>query len=170
MCVAIGNAPRKHPSRALQPLSHRERKAGKKAGLEGARQRLPFSLQVAPLSHGAARAREDHPDLRTSERSLGPTWGLGVGGGGRVRRKRLGLAQQGLPSVRERQAAGGGGLLRYPPPRPAPAPWLGGLKAPVPQTQARAKQICPRGRGRRMGLRPPTLTPVSYPPPPPSPR
>lgn len=40
---------------------------------EGARQILSRSLQVAPLSHGAASARGDCPDLRTSERTRGPT-------------------------------------------------------------------------------------------------
>ena len=40
-------------------------------------QRLPFRLQVAPSSHGAARA-EEHPALRTSERTPSPSSGLRV--------------------------------------------------------------------------------------------
>lgn len=63
-------------------VDHKKRRAGEKEecararlclGVRGGLQRLPFSLQVAPLSHGATNAREDYPDLRTSERTLGPT-------------------------------------------------------------------------------------------------
>ena len=41
-------------------------------------QRLSFRLQVAPSSHGAARAGEEHPALRTSERTPSPSSGVRV--------------------------------------------------------------------------------------------
>ena len=83
-------------------VSHRKRRAGKKEEraracvclwVRGGLQRLPFSLQVAPLSHGAANTREDYPDLRTSERTMGCGLRAVCVGGGEERRKGGGLAQ-----------------------------------------------------------------------------
>lgn len=54
---------------------------------------LSFRLQVAPSSHGAARAGEEHPALRTSERTPSPFCGLRVWEGAEKRSKRGDPAQ-----------------------------------------------------------------------------
>ena len=84
-------------------------------------QRLSFRLQVAPSSHGAARAGEEHPALRTSERTPSPSSGLRVWEG-----LRSGVSV-GTRSSRGSSDEGRGqrpreGSSSAPTPRPAPEP------------------------------------------------
>ena len=84
-------------------------------------QKLSFRLQVAPSSHGAARAGEEHPALRTSERTPSPSSGLRVWEG-----LRSGVSV-GTRRSRDSPDEGRGqrpreGSSSTPTPRPAPAP------------------------------------------------
>lgn len=145
MCVAMSSSPRERPPWTVHLTVPQRARKGR-----GVRQKLPFSLQVAPLSHGAARAWEDCPDLRTWERTQVSPGGCARRSGS-GRRERRDFARRGrLNGVAGgvgRQTAGEGSPSA-PTPAPRPCTRPRGLRASIPRAWARAKQISPRGTGR----------------------
>lgn len=117
---------------------------------------------MAPLSHGAASARGDCPDLRTSERTRGPTWGLwGVGGGGKGKWESgseegagtWAWGNRGFPVV-WRGRRRGRGVLQHPPPTPPLRPGTAGSKPQFTKPRRWRSRSAWRG-GEDDGLEPP---------------
>lgn len=131
------------------PLSRKDKGKG------GVRQRFPFSLRAEPLSHSVVEtwAPENCSDLRTYERTLGPTYlgsvcAEGDAGWGRVRSWRSG-APRGWG-----EAGGGEGSPSGPTPAPRPCARTPSAQSFSSLSPSATKKICPEGRARRMALRP----------------